>query len=46
MFTNLPFILLIGAVASWYVSVRVLVDVFAWRVGSSLARAVCPARFH
>lgn len=43
MLTNLPLILLIGAVASWYVAVRVLVDVFAWRIGFSLTRALCSA---
>jgi Ca2+/Na+ antiporter len=43
MLNNIPLLLLIGAVASWYVAVRVLVDVFAWRVGHSLTRSLCSA---
>lgn len=43
MLNNLPLILLIGAVASWYVAVRVLVDVFAWKSGYSLTRSLCCA---
>jgi len=37
---NPPLLLLVGAVIGWYVAVRVLSGLLAWRIGSSLARAV------